>query len=181
MNKIVLEIAHKSINQEFDKSICIKRDDLVKKHPFLRKLRSCFITLKQDNRLRGCIGSIIPQKALIDEIVDNAKSAAFYDPRFSPVTKTDLKNIEIEVSVLSSPEKVKYKNIEDLKSKIVPFFDGVVLRCGKRSATFLPQVWEDLPDFSSFFVHLCLKASLSADCLEKKPEIYKYQVEKISE
>jgi len=90
-------------------------------------------------------------------------------------------NISIEVSILSKPEKLYYIDINDLKSKIRIFKDGIVLKLGEKQSTFLPQVWEQIPDFDLFFANLCQKAGLSSDCLKEHPEIFIYQVEKYSE
>ncbi|NPA82141.1 MAG: AmmeMemoRadiSam system protein A [Epsilonproteobacteria bacterium] len=177
--RVLLEIARKAIEEEFTKTKLIDRDQLVKEHPWLLEKRAVFVTLNKNHNLRGCIGSIIPHRALIDDLIANAKAAAFSDPRFNPLTAEELPQIELEISLLTVPKELPYTDIEDLKRKIRPGIDGVVLQLNGYQATFLPQVWEDLKTFEEFFAHLCLKASLPIDCLKYHPKIYTYQAEKI--
>ncbi len=179
--KLLLQIAKKAIEEEFTQKTLIDKDELVKNNPWLLKEQAVFVTLNKNHNLRGCIGSIIPHRALIDDLIANAKAAAFSDPRFNPLSKEELKDIEIEVSLLTVPKELLYKDIEDLRNKIKPMVDGVILQLDGYQATFLPQVWEDLKSFDEFFAHLCLKASLPMDCLKYHPKIYTYQVEKIEE
>ncbi len=180
--EILLEIARKSIEVEFNNRH-IDKEYLLKKYPELKEKRAVFVTLnKKDGNLRGCIGSLIAHRTLLDDIISNAKSASFSDPRFPPLKKEELKDITVEVSLLSPYKRLEYKDIDDLKSKIRPKIDGVILKLGTHQATFLPQVWEDIPDFNSFFAHLCQKAGVSPyGCLEKHPDIFIYQVDKIEE
>lgn len=103
----------------------------------------------------------------------------FRDFRFQPLSKKEFEEIEIEISILTVPKIVIYNSIEELKEKIKPGIDGVILRKEQNQATFLPQVWEELSSFDTFFEHLCLKAGLEFDTLNYFPEIYTYQVEKI--
>ncbi|SFO93587.1 AmmeMemoRadiSam system protein A [Hydrogenimonas thermophila] len=181
MGELLIEIARKAIASEFGIVNEIEVEELEKKYPELKKEQATFVTLTIDGQLRGCIGSIIPHRPLLNDIVSNAKSAAFGDPRFSPLTPEEFKKVKIEVSLLSVPEFLEYSDIEDLKSKIRPGVDGVILQCNGRQATFLPQVWEQLNDFYQFFAHLCLKAGLQQNCLECHPQIFVYQVEKFCE
>ncbi len=180
--EILLEIARKAIEVEFNNRH-IDKEYLLKKYPELKEKRAVFVTLnKKDGNLRGCIGSLIAHRTLLDDIISNAKSASFSDPRFPPLKKEELKDITVEVSLLSPYKRLQYKDIDDLKSKIRPKIDGVILKLGTHQATFLPQVWEDIPDFNSFFAHLCQKAGVSPyGCLEKHPDIFIYQVDKIEE
>lgn len=117
----------------------------------------------------------------MDDLIQNAQSAAFNDPRFPPLTLEEFSSndITVEVSILSEPKPLSYSDMADLKSKIKIGEDGVILKLGNYQATFLPQVWEQLPTFESFFAHLCQKAGLPANCLESKPQIFIYHVEKI--
>ncbi len=149
---------------------------------FLWKKRGTFVTLTEDGNLRGCIGSILPVNPLILDVSQNAINAAFRDPRFYPITREELPGINIEVSVLTVPQKLEYKNPDDLLSKIRPFKDGIIIKQGPFQATFLPQVWEELPDKEEFLSHLCLKAGLPGNCyLNGKIEVYRYEVEAFSE
>ena len=178
--KILLEIARGAIVSKFNHKI-IDREKLLKAYPELEEQGAVFVTLKERGNLRGCIGSLIAHRSLLDDIISNAKSAAFGDPRFPPLKERELEQIKIEVSLLSPYKELEYKDKEDLKQKIRVNIDGIILKSGSNQATFLPQVWEDIPDFDSFFVHLCNKAGLSLNCLDHHPAIYTYQVEKIEE
>jgi uncharacterized protein len=129
----------------------------------LRQPSGCFVTLEIQGQLRGCIGHILPQEALYQAVMDNANSAALRDTRFSPVTPEELPRIEVEVSVLTVPQPLSFNSPADLLAKLVPNRDGVVLSIGFRRATFLPQVWEKLPDPERFLQQLSMKAGLDAD------------------
>lgn len=144
--------------------------------------RATFVTLTIDNMLRGCIGSILPTKPLIIDIIDNAINSAFRDPRFYPLSQEELEFVEIEISILSIPKELTYSNYRELFSKIRPGIDGVIIKKGFYQATFLPQVWKEIPDKSEFFEHLCLKAGLSIDCYkENSLKVETYQVESFKE
>lgn len=131
--------------------------------------------------MRGCIGSIVAQTTLPEDIIHNAKSAAFDDPRFMSLSESEMEKIKLEVSLLTPPEKVNYVYIEDFKKKITAKVDGVILKLNSYQVTFLPQVWEELAGFELFFAHLCQKAGLDQNCLNEHPDIYNYQVEKVKE
>lgn len=167
-------IGHKELNDEV-------KNRLIQMFPKLAEPGAAFVTIQERGALRGCIGSIIAHRALIDDIIENAKAAAFSDPRFPPLSPEEFENITIEVSILTEPKLLEYSDIEDLKSKITPKKDGIILKYDGYQATFLPQVWEELPNFDDFFAHLCMKAGMSPNCLELHPEIWVYHVEKVSE
>lgn len=150
-------------------------------NPSLDENGASFVTLTQNGKLRGCIGSIIPHRPLGKDIISNAISSAFNDPRFPPLTQAELEITRIEVSVLTTPEPLQYENIEDLKSKIKVGIDGVILKHQFYQSTFLPQVWEELDSFELFFSHLCQKAGLDGSCLRLHPDILTYQVKKVKE
>jgi AmmeMemoRadiSam system protein A len=177
MKEILLEIAKNSILEELSGQKLININEILEKNPFLKEDRAVFVTLTIDKNLRGCIGSILPQRAFIEDIILNAKNAAFNDPRFSPLTKEEFEKIEIEVSVLTIPERVEYDTKEDLKHMIKPNIDGVILSFASYKATFLPDVWAQLPLFELFFSQLCMKAGMNGDCLKHHPVIYTYQTE----
>lgn len=121
-----------------------------------------FVTLKIDNQLRGCIGSLSASAPIVSGVRDNVLNAAFHDPRFSPLRKTELDAVHLEVSVLSEPVPLVYTDADDLLSKLRPGIDGVIIKKGLANATFLPQVWEQLPEPEPFLSHLCMKAGLPA-------------------
>ncbi len=183
---VLLELARLAIMEGLTGEKLIDRQVYLQKYPELAQKQAVFVTLNKKREagkptLRGCIGSIIPTRSLIDDVIYNAKAAAFNDPRFPPLSADEFKDIQIEISLLSIPEKLEYMDAEDLKQKIIPGKHGVILRLAGKQATFLPQVWEDLPDFKTFFEHLCLKAGLPEKCLEYHPEIWTYTVKKIEE
>lgn len=149
--------------------------------PRLRQVQGCFVTLNKNNNLRGCIGHILPQKPLYECVIENALNAALHDPRFPAVKKEELKDIEIEVSVLTAPKKLDYSNSQDLLEKLTPMQDGVVLKYGLGGATYLPQVWEQMPDKEEFLSSLCRKSGNPMDCWTKKPEISLYQAQVFKE
>ena len=141
-----------------------------------------FVTLTKHGQLRGCIGSLEAHRPLAEDIRENAVAAALQDPRFSPVSEEELGDLHIEVSVLSPPQKLEYDSVDDLVAKLRPGIDGVVIERGWNRATFLPQVWEKLPDPHQFLQHLCMKAYLRADeYREGDLNIYTYQVEEFEE
>ena len=156
-----LKIARDAIKAHFDHTV-VDKNTLIDAYPELTKQRATFVTLTLNGHLRGCIGSIIAHQSLINDIISNAESAAFRDPRFSPLSQNELDALKIEVSLLTHPELISYKDNDDLVRIIRPNIDGIIMRVGNHQATFLPQVWEELPDFDSFFSHLGLKASVLA-------------------
>jgi AmmeMemoRadiSam system protein B/AmmeMemoRadiSam system protein A len=131
--------------------------------PALQTRCGTFVTLKIDNQLRGCIGSLAATAPMVDGVRDNALNAAFHDPRFPPLKKKELDAVQIEVSVLTEPAELAYTDADDLVAKLKPGVDGVIIKRGYASATFLPQVWEQLPRPESFLSHLCMKAGLPSD------------------
>ncbi len=148
----------------------------------LLEKRGTFVTLKVARQLRGCIGNITPVKSIRDGISDNAFSAAFNDHRFSPLSREEFYNVHISISILSEPQKLNYRDGSDLLAKLTPNTDGVILRKGSAGATFLPQVWEQLPDAGQFLSQLCLKAGLAADSWKETDlEILVYQVQSFEE
>lgn len=148
----------------------------------LRASRGCFVTLTERGELRGCIGHIVPQKPLYKAVVDCATSAALEDPRFSPVQTDEVDKVHIEISVLTVPEPLDFRSPDDLLARLRPNRDGVVLSIGGRSATFLPQVWEQLPDKVEFLSHLSQKAGQPAAAWRRpQTKVMTYQVEAFQE
>jgi AmmeMemoRadiSam system protein A len=141
-----------------------------------------FVTLKIEGRLRGCIGTLEAVGPLWEGVRDNAVNAAFHDSRFSPLQPEELQQVHLDVSVLTEPEVLHYDDAEDLLGKLRPNIDGVILSDGRRRATFLPQVWQQLPDPSRFLDQLCTKAGLSPSAWrEKMLDIRIYQVQSFAE
>lgn len=132
--------------------------------PAVLRKGGCFVTLHKQGALRGCIGTIEPIQALVEGVEENAINAAFKDPRFSSLTIEELPDIDLEVSVLTVPQKLTFKGPEDLKRQLKPGIHGVILSSGWQRSTFLPQVWDQLPEPELFLRHLCEKAGLHRDC-----------------
>lgn len=142
----------------------------------------CFVTLHKKGRLRGCIGTLEPEKPLIHAVQGNALNAAFEDPRFPPVTEDELADIDLEISILTPPEELEFADAEDLRKKLKPGVHGVILSKGWHRATFLPQVWDQLPDVDTFLSHLCQKAGMDRHCWKDSGvEIKIYTVRHFSE
>ena len=137
-----------------------------------------FVTLTLHGKLRGCIGSLEAHRSLYDDVTHNARAAAFGDPRFPPLAKDELSAVRIEVSVLTAPQPLQFSNEEEVLRRLRPGIDGVIFEYGRRRATLLPQVWEQLPDPRVFMAHLKQKAGLPADFRADGIRLAVYQVEK---
>jgi len=185
LKHIIPDIARNAILEEFDKSIGYNLQALTDEYPVLKNEEASFVTLliEKNGRkeLRGCIGSIAPQTDLISDIRKNAKAAAFNDPRFNPLEIDEFDKISLEVSILSKPQKLDCKGIDELRAHIIPEYHGVIIVKNAKKAVFLPSVWEKLPDFDDFFAHLCKKAGLSEDCIGSIDEVYSFIVQKYAE
>ena len=183
MNDILIALAKAAILVSLNQPEDFDLEHALKTYPVLKENGAAFVTINKEpnEQLRGCIGSLQAYQPLYKDIIHNAQAAALRDPRFRPLSVEELEQIKIEVSILSEPQPLLYDDIEDLRSKIVPFQDGVVLKLNGRQATYLPQVWEQLPKFDDFFSSLCIKANLGSDCLSQHPEISTYRVEKYKE
>ncbi|WP_456401391.1 AmmeMemoRadiSam system protein A [Hydrogenimonas sp.] len=179
--RLLLSIARQAIASAFGLAPEVDKERLAAEHPELAREQATFVTLTIGGQLRGCIGSIVPHRRLIDDLVANALAAAFEDPRFAPLSREEFDEVAIEVSLLTVPQPLAYEDVDDLRRKIEPGADGVILQLDGRQSTFLPQVWEELNDFDLFFAHLCLKAGLPQNCLAYHPQIYTYRVEKFKE
>ncbi len=144
----------------------------------LREPGASFVTLTQNGVLRGCIGTIKPQLPLAQDVVLRAMAATREDPRFPPLRPEEVPYTTVEVSVLTQPEPLEYETPEQIPSLLRPGIDGVILACGLNRGTFLPQVWEKIPDPRQFLDMLCQKAYLPAGAWKQGDvEIYTYQVE----
>ena len=141
-----------------------------------------FVTLEKGGQLRGCIGNLSSNQSVVEGIKENAINAAFHDPRFSPLSAAEFDQVKISVSILSEPINLKYRDSKDLLAKLKVNVDGVIIRKGAHSATFLPQVWEQLPQPEAFMSHLCMKAALPADTWQDDElEVSTYQVQYFEE
>jgi len=138
--------------------------DLEERFPALGKQRSCFVTLRKRGDLRGCIGSLEPRRSLVDDVRHNAVSAAVHDTRFSPVVEAELGELSYSISVLTLP-----RPLEGVAGDAVPAYmarnkPGVIIEYHGRRSTFLPSVWEELPDAEQFLTRLCRKQGSAGTC-----------------
>lgn len=145
-------------------------------------LRGTFVTLKKNHQLRGCIGNIEPVRSIRDGVEANVIYAAFHDSRFAPLTRQELDHIHISISILTEAEPLEFSNDKELCAALRKGVDGVILSCRHASATFLPQVWDQLPDAEQFLSHLSLKAGMSKDAWKTaNVDISRYQVQSFGE
>lgn len=170
MNKFqsaCLSLAKASIGEEFGlaKPKTTKLDD----EQFSNK-RACFVTLKMNNELRGCIGTIIPHTKLAEDIITNAKNAAFEDPRFLPLTMYEIESndLEIWITILSPTYQKNFTNAIELLTFLEKEHCGLIIKLGYKQATFLPSVWEELPDPQEFLFHLLYKAGINEQEFENE-------------
>jgi len=183
MHDIVIALAKAAILVALDQPDNFNLEDALKHYPALEQNAAVFVTINTEpsEQLRGCIGTLKAYRPLYKDIIFNAQAAALRDTRFKPLTLKELPHIKVEVAILNEPQPVTYKDINDLRTKIKIPNDGVVLNYKGHHATYLPQVWEDLPTFDAFFKSLCLKAKLAESCLTLHPNILTYQATKYKE
>jgi hypothetical protein len=176
--KYMLELSRKTL----EAAVSGKNAETAKPESLkLTQFRGCFVTLKIMGGLRGCIGNIEPIRPLYKSIVENTISAAFHDPRFPKVKAAEVGDIGIEVSVLTKPAPLEFDSPSALLSKLIPFEHGIILKFGAmRQSTFLPQVWEQLPNKIIFLEHLAMKAGMEKDDW-KRAEVWFYKAVHFSE
>jgi hypothetical protein len=148
--------------------------------PALAETRASFVTLNHDNTLRGCIGSLEPCTSLVSSVADNAYAAAFRDPRFPVLTLPELTGLTIQLSVLSPLQAVACDSEADLLRQLQAGIDGWVIQEKGSRGTFLPSVWEALPDPRMFLEHLKMKAGLATDYWSDTIEVWRYSTESFS-
>jgi len=161
--KFLLQLARRSIGYYLDTGNTLELSPAEVKSKNLIKLGACFVTLKKGKELRGCIGTLDAHRPLFQDVVENSLASAFGDPRFYPLTREELKEVKISISVLTQPKDFPVKNHEDLLVKLKKGEHGLILKQGFAQATFLPAVWEQLPDKIMFLEHLSMKAGLPPD------------------
>ena len=179
----LLEISRRTLEKYFkEKSILVLEEDSLK-FPLLKEKRGVFVTLTKNGQLRGCIGNLIADKPVYQAIIENSLASALFDPRFPSLEKEELKDIKIEISVLSELKLLpSFKDINELIKYLEKKKPGLVIKKGANEATFLPQVWEELETAEDFLSQLCLKAGLEPDAWKKLDLImFEYEVEKVKE
>ena len=175
--KELLKIAREAIESQLTgKELFV--DNNIKKN--FKEKGASFVTLTLNGTLRGCIGTLEANQELWKDVIQNSRYAAFEDSRFSSVDLKELSKIKIEVSVLTKPLKLEFKDSNDLLKKLDKQMGIILLKNGRR-ATFLPQVWEEVPEKVDFLNHLCIKAGLSKEAWKDDCEIFFYRVNKIKE
>ncbi len=148
--------------------------------PPLQELRASFVTLQEQNQLRGCIGSLEPRRPLVKDVAENTCAAGFNDPRFPPLQARELRQLDIHISVLGVPEPLPVSSEQDLLHQLRPNIDGLILKKGEKRSTFLPTVWESLPDPETFVRKLKEKAGLPQDYWSPSVEVFRYTTESFS-
>jgi len=175
---ILLELAKESIDYGLNHHSSVEVN-IVDYPKNLQEERACFVTLNLNNQLRGCIGSLNAYQPLINDVANNAYAAAFNDPRFSGVSKTEFPNLHYHISVLSPPADFLVTSENDLLSKLRPGEDGLILTDKGNRATFLPSVWESLSNPQQFLNELKRKAGLPMDYWSDTLQFQRYQAENI--
>jgi len=179
--RMLLELARQALEQGIS-GFPLPPLDIEKLPENLRAPGATFVTLTHHGELRGCVGALEAYQPLAEDVREHALAAALDDYRFPPVTQGEVAGLEIEISRLTQPQPLKYEGSQDLLQSLRPDIDGVILRDGPRRATFLPQVWQKLPDPVQFLSHLCMKMRADANLWRyKKLSVYTYQVEEFRE
>jgi len=176
--KILLRLAQAAILYGLEQH-AVMLVDLAQYSEKLTENRACFVTLAMHGKLRGCIGSLEAHQALVKDIVYNAYAAAFTDPRFQPLTRKEYSQLEIHLSILNTPESMQFSSETDLIRQLRPRIDGLILSDQGHRGTFLPSVWESVPEPQEFLAHLKLKAGLPSNYWSETIAIQRYTVESI--
>ncbi len=171
--EILLPIARSSISEALGQPL-----EATENAAWLQDKAACFVTLTQQQELRGCIGTLEAHRSLLEDVKSNARAAAFQDTRFTPLTAKELNLTEIEISLLSATQLIDFSNEQEALAQLRPGIDGVVFEYGSYRSTFLPQVWQQLPDTAEFVAHLKHKAGLSPDFWADEVKLSRYTVTK---
>lgn len=175
--KLLLPIARAAISKAFNQPTATVVED----EHWLQEKGASFVTLTQHSQLRGCIGTLEPHRSLLLDVKANAYAAAFRDPRFAPLAEAELSYTEIEISLLSAMQPLQFSGEHDALAQLQPGIDGVTFEFNRYRSTFLPQVWEQLPDAATFMAHLKHKAGLHPEFWDEKVRLYRYTVNKWKE
>lgn len=171
--EILLPIARSSISEALGQPL-----EAAENAAWLQDKAACFVTLTQQQQLRGCIGTLEAHRSLLEDVKSNARAAAFQDSRFTPLSAKELNFTEIEISLLSATQFIDFSNEQEALAQLRPGIDGVVFEYGAYRSTFLPQVWQQLPDTTEFVAHLKHKAGLSPDFWVDEVKLSRYTVTK---
>ncbi len=177
---ILIDVARRELGRKLTQTAELD-DGPWPEDPWLHEPGAVFVTLHNHGALRGCVGSLFAVRPLIEDVRKNAVAAALRDTRFSPVEAHELCDLEVEVTELSAPVPITFTSEADALAQLRPGEDGVVLRWGGHRATFLPQVWDALPEPEEFLAHLKRKAGLAEDFWDDAVELERYSAHKWSE
>jgi len=178
--EIILDVARASVAHSVDTGRPLAVDPGC--YPAsLREERATFVTLRRGGSLRGCVGSLSATRPLVVDVAENACAAACRDPRFQPVSPSEFDALAVQVSILSPPEPLAVRSEQELLELLRPKVDGLMIEEGGHRATFLPQVWELIPDSREFLRQLKRKAGLPADYWSRDLRVARYSVEKIED
>lgn len=172
----LVELAKRSIayGLEHKRAIGVTLSDYEEQ---LQHHRACFVTLHLEGQLRGCIGSLEARRPLVEDVAENAFAAAFRDPRFNPLRASELDALELSISVLTPSTEIDFDSQQDLIDQIRPGVDGLILQEGHHRGTFLPTVWEQLPQAEQFLRQLKIKAGLAPDYWSNDLRVSRYETE----
>jgi len=173
---ILLDTAWGSIRHGLETGTTVKVDAERLAAP-LSEPGASFVTLHKGGELRGCIGSLQAFRPLIRDVAENAFAAAFRDPRFAPLQAHELPDLTLDISVLSVPLPMTFNSEQDLLNQLRPHRDGLIVQDGQRRGTFLPSVWESLPEPDRFLQQLKLKAGLAPDYWSDSMQVWRYTTE----
>ncbi|MCW8906070.1 MAG: AmmeMemoRadiSam system protein A [Sedimenticola sp.] len=172
----LLEVAREAIRYGLDKHAPMPVN--LSLYPdALKVTRASFVTLLKDNRLRGCIGHLEATQPVVRDVAENAFAAAFQDPRFAPLEAAELEQLEIHISLLTPAQPIDVESEHDLIAQLRPGVDGLILQEGYHRGTFLPSVWEQLPEPALFLRHLKMKAGLPGDYWSERLRVSRYTTE----
>lgn len=174
--RVLLPVARAAIARELGREMPVSEDG-----DWLRVPGATFVTLRQGDNLRGCIGTLKAHRPLIEDVKANAKAAAFRDPRFPPLSASELDRTSVELSILSEMQPMIVRDEADALAQIRPGVDGLVFEYGYHRSTYLPQVWEDLPDPQEFLATLRQKAGLPPNFWDPDVKLARYTVSKFLE
>lgn len=174
--RILLAIARESLGDAFGRQVSLQHPE-----PWLDDPGATFVTLHLSGALRGCVGSIRAYRPLREDVRANARAAAFSDTRFPPLVRGELDDVDLEVSLLSEPEALEVISEDEAFRTLRPGVDGVILECGDCRGTFLPQVWEQLPEPRDFLAQLKRKAGLPPGFWHADLRLWRYTVAKWAE
>lgn len=172
----LLRLARASIGEKLNKPLPVDA-----RHARLHEPGASFVTLTQQGRLRGCIGSLEAHRPLAQDVRENAQAAAFRDPRFAPLAIEEFEHTRVEVSLLTPAQAMSFRDEADFMAQLRPGIDGIVFQYGRHRSTFLPQVWESLPDPGQFMQQLKRKAGLPPNFWHEEVSISRYEVTKWKE